>query len=166
MQVLQNGLRFGSHSGPQKFPKFLFLSYNIYKLIYNVSHSFLSLFNVKRLVSGKKVCFQPIVDCCNGWIGDGKFGLTKLLQILVVEALNNLHLVASLNALRIWGCWSSIIIRNSKVNGACSEGNFSINFSLFNQKCWLPYFPPWDLFLNLSNLYEKEHSTILCIKII
>ena len=61
MQVLQNGCRFGSHSGPQKFPKFLFLSYNIYKLIYNVSHSFLSFFIVKRLVSGKKVRFQPIV---------------------------------------------------------------------------------------------------------
>ena len=33
-----------------------------YSVIYNVSHSFLSLFNVKRLVSGKKVRFQPIVD--------------------------------------------------------------------------------------------------------
>ena len=61
MQVPQNGRRFGSYLGPQKFPKFLFLFYNIYKLIYNVSHSFLSLFNVKRLVSGKKVRFQPIV---------------------------------------------------------------------------------------------------------
>ena len=61
MQVPQNGRRFGSYLGPQKFPKFLFLFYNIFKLIYNVSHSFLSLFNVKRLVSGKKVHFQPIV---------------------------------------------------------------------------------------------------------
>ena len=61
MQVPQNGRRFGSYLGPQKFPKFLFLFYNIFKLIYNVSHSFLSLFNVKRLVTGKKVHFQPIV---------------------------------------------------------------------------------------------------------
>ena len=61
MQVPQNGRRFGSYLGPKKFPKFLFLFYNIFKLIYNVSHSFLSLFNVKRLVSGKKVHFQPIV---------------------------------------------------------------------------------------------------------
>ena len=60
-------LRMAAGSDPtldhQKFPKFLFLSYNIYKLIYNVSHSFLSLFNVKRLVIGKKVHFQPIVGC-------------------------------------------------------------------------------------------------------
>ena len=46
---------------PQKFPKFLFLFYNIYKLISYESHSFLSLFNVKRLVIGEKVRFQPIV---------------------------------------------------------------------------------------------------------
>ena len=60
-----NSLRMAAGSDPtwdpQKFSKFLFLFYNIYKLIYNVSHSFLSLFNVKRLVSGKKVRFQPIV---------------------------------------------------------------------------------------------------------
>ena len=60
-----NSLRMAAGSDPtwdhQKFPKFLFLFYNIYKLIYNVSHSFLSLFNVKWLVTGKKVRFQPIV---------------------------------------------------------------------------------------------------------
>ena len=46
---------------PKNFQIF-FLSHNIYKLIYNVSHTFLSLFNVKRLVIGKKVHFQPIVQ--------------------------------------------------------------------------------------------------------
>ena len=60
-----NSLRMAAGSDPtwdhQKFPKFLFLFYNIFKLIYNVSHSFLSLFNVKWPISGAKVCFQPIV---------------------------------------------------------------------------------------------------------
>ena len=36
-----------------------------------------------------------------------------------------------------WGCCWSSIIWNSEVNGARWKGNFSINFSLFNQKCWL-----------------------------
>ena len=32
---------------------------------------------------------------------------------------------------------SNIICENSLVNGAYWKGNFSINFSLFNQNCWL-----------------------------
>ena len=53
--------RFESYLGLQKFPKFLsFLKKNS-KRIYNVSHSFLSLFKVKRLFIVLKVRFQPIV---------------------------------------------------------------------------------------------------------
>ena len=61
MQVLQNGRRFGSTRDPQNFQKFCFVFYNISKPICNVSHLFLSLFSVNRLVNGEKVRFQPIV---------------------------------------------------------------------------------------------------------
>ena len=61
MQVLQNGRRFGSTRDPQNFQKFCFVFYNISKPFCNVSHLFLNLFSVNRLVNGEKVSFQPIV---------------------------------------------------------------------------------------------------------
>ena len=82
MQVLQNGRRFGSTRDPQNFQKFCFVFYNISKPICNVSHLFLSLFSVNRLVNGEKVRFQPIVQCRNK-------GSLMIIQVKTVFFLDN-----------------------------------------------------------------------------
>ena len=49
-----------------------------FKLVYNVSHSFSSLFNVKRPLIGAKVRFQPIVS----WTLKEKTVITKTDSVL------------------------------------------------------------------------------------
>ena len=90
MQVLQNGRRFGSTRDPQNFQKFCFVFYNISKPICNVSHLFLSLFSVNRLVNGEKVRFQPIVQ---GQYGDripGVYLVPSNRRVLVCSGVNGL----------------------------------------------------------------------------